>query len=96
MTLIEYTPAKDEILDFVNDSIRQLQDAGTEPKYILLGTAAYQHMRQAMSERFNRAAGTFETYQFFPIVVDPKRKNSVLVVPAPADCADGVLVVDAD
>lgn len=95
MTLIEYAPAKDEILDFINDSIRQLQDAGTEPKYILLGTEAYNRMRQAMSERFNRAAGTFETYQFFPIVLDPRREDSVLVLPAPMTCAEGVQVVDA-
>lgn len=96
MTIIEYTPTKDEVLDFVNDSIRQLQEAGAEPKYILAGTEAYEAMRQAMSERFNREAGTFETYQFFPIVVDPKRKGSILVLPAPAACTDGVQIVDVD
>ena len=88
MTIIEYAPAKDEILDFINDSIRQLQDAAVEPKYILLGAEAYELMRLAMGERFNREAGTFETYQFFPIVVDPLRKDTVCVLPSPSACAD--------
>ena len=88
MTLIEYAPAKDEILDFINDGIRQLQDAAVEPKYILLGTVAYERMRLAMGERFNREAGSFETYQFFPIVVDPLRTDTVCVLPAPSFCAE--------
>ena len=92
MTLTEYAPSKDEILDFINESIRQLQDAEVEPKYILLGVEAYERMRLAMGERFNRKAGTFETYQFFPIVVDPLRKDAVCVLPAPAVCAQGVQV----
>ena len=92
MTIIEYAPAKEEILDFINDSIRQLQEANIEPKYILLGGEAYERMRQAMGDRFNREAGVFETYQFFPIVVDPLRKDSVCVLPAPAVCQKDVQI----
>lgn len=92
MTIIEYAPAKEEILDFINDSIRQLQEANIEPKYILLGGEAYDRMRQAMGDRFNRGAGVFETYQFFPIVVDPLRKDSVCVLPAPAVCLEDVQI----
>ena len=90
MTIIEYAPTEEEILDFVNDSIQQLQQAGIEPKCILLGIESYQTMRTAMSKRFKRPAGTFETYQFFPIVVDPLRKNTVCVLPAPMLCATEV------
>jgi hypothetical protein len=93
MTLIEYAPAQDEILDFVNDSIRQLQEAGAEPSYILLGPVAYERMRLAMGARFKREAGLFETYQFFPIVLDPQRKDTVLVFPSPGECAKNVRVV---
>lgn len=92
MTIIEYAPAKEEILDFINDSIRQLQEANIEPKYILLGGEAYNRMRQAMGDRFKREAGVFETYQFFPIVVDPLRKDSVCVLPAPAACLEDVQI----
>lgn len=88
MTLIEYAPEETEILDFINSSIKQLQEADVEPKYILLGVDAYQRMRKAMGDRFNRKAGTFETYQFFPIIVDPLRKDTVCVLPAPAICAE--------
>ena len=92
MTIIEYAPAKDEILDFINDSIRQLQEANLEPKYILLGGTAYTRMREAMGDRFNRETGVFETYQFFPIVVDPLRTDSVCVLPAPVTCAEEVQI----
>ena len=90
MTLLEYAPEHDEILDFINNSIQQLQEANVEPKCILMGVDAYQTMRKAMGDRFNRNAGTFETYQFFPIIVDPLRKDTVCVLPAPAVCAEGV------
>ena len=92
MTVIEYAPSEDEILDFINDSIRQMQEAGVEPKCILLGPAAYTLMQQAMSKRFNRDAGAFETYQFFPIIVDPLRKDTVCVLPAPARCVEEVTI----
>ena len=93
MTVIEYAPSQDEILDFVNDSIRNLQEAGAEPKYILVGKEAFESLRQAMGERFRREAGTFETYQFIPIVMDPLRDKSLVVLPAPAECAKGLQVV---
>ncbi len=92
MTIIEYAPAKDEILDFINDSIRQLQEANMEPKYILLGREAYERMRQAMGDRFRRETGEFETYQFFPIILDPLRNDSVCVLPSPINCLEGVQV----
>ncbi len=92
MTVIEYAPTEEEILDFVNDSIRQMQEAAFEPKYSLLGPEAYTSMQQAMGKRFNRDAGTFETYQFFPIVVDPLRKDTVCVLPAPAHCVNDISV----
>ena len=90
MIIFEYEPSEDEILDFVNESIQQLQQAGIEPKCILVGVDSYERLRNAMSKRFNRPAGTFETYQFFPIVVDPLRKSTVCVLPAPALCATEV------
>lgn len=93
MTVIEYAPDTDEILDFIDGSIRTLQEAGVEPKYIVVGRAAYARMREAMGARFRRAAGVFETYQFFPIVLDPLRDDTVLVLPAPAECAKGIEVV---
>ncbi|MEM8485958.1 MAG: family 4C encapsulin nanocompartment shell protein [Bacteroidota bacterium] len=92
MTIIEYAPTEEEILDFVNDSIRQMQETAIEPKYIMLGPEAYTTMQQAMGKRFNRDAGAFETYQFFPIVVDPLRKDTVCVLPAPARCVDEVTI----
>ncbi len=83
MTVIEYTPPAEAILDFVNDGLRQLQEAGIEPKYILMGPEAYERMREAMAARFRREAGYFETYQYFPIVVDPDRGAYVCVLPGP-------------
>lgn len=84
MHLIEHTPSEAEILDFINDSVRQLQEAGAEAKYILLGPEAYETLRHAMAARFKREPGLFETYNYLPIVVDPFRAASVCVLPAPA------------
>ena len=90
MTIIEYSPDESQILDLVNDSIRNLQEAGIEPKYILLGASAYELLIRAMSKRFKREKGNFETYQFFPIVLDPFRQDTLCVIPGPGDCKEGV------
>ena len=90
MTIIEYAPTRDDILDVVNDGISQLQEAGIEARYIVVGTEAYKVLRKAMGERFRRGAGQFETYQFVPIVLDPFRSDTVCVLPGPSECAKGV------
>ncbi len=90
MTIIEYAPSREEILDFVNDSIRQLQDADVEARYIVVGVEAFETMRKAMGKHFRRGAGQFETYQYLPIVLDPFRTDTVCVLPAPSECAKGV------
>jgi hypothetical protein len=41
MTILEHTPERHEILDFIDESIRQLQSSGAEAKYIILGAEAY-------------------------------------------------------
>ena len=85
MTIVEYAPDESQILDFVNDGIRNLQEGGMEAKYILLGSDSYNLMVKAMSQRFNRSEGTFETYQFVPIVLDPSRNDTVCVLPGPVE-----------
>ncbi len=90
MTIIEYAPSREEILDFVNDSIRQLRDTDVEARYIVVGVEAFETMRKAMGKRFRRGAGQFETYQYLPIVLDPFRTDTVCVLPAPSECAKGV------
>ncbi|CAM3306449.1 family 4C encapsulin nanocompartment shell protein [Rhodothermus bifroesti] len=87
MTILEYTPNDDEILPFIHDSFRQLQEAGYEPRYILVGQAAYRRLCKAIGRQFQRGAGQFETYLHVPIVVDPFRQEAVCVVPAAAICA---------
>lgn len=88
MTLIEHAPAEAELLDFIDDSIRMLRESGAEAKYVLLGPVAYGRLCRAMGERFKRSAGTFETYNYLPIVVDPARGDTVVVLPAPRDAAE--------
>ncbi len=90
MTIIELAPEKHEILDFIDDAFRQLQDAGAEAKFIVVGGEAYTLLRKAIGERFQRGAGRFETYQHVPIVLDPFRSDTVCVLPAPAECEKGV------
>ena len=90
MTILEYAPSRDEMLEFIDDGIRQLHEAGVEAKYIVVGTDAYEDLRKAMGARFQRGAGQFETYQYVPIVLDPFRTDAVCVVPSPSECAKGV------
>ena len=96
MTIFEASPPEEEILDFVNDRIRDLREAGHEAKYILLGPSAYSTLRRAMASRFNRSEGVFETYNYVPIVVDPERGPRVCVLPAPVACADGARLYQLD
>ncbi|MEZ4701938.1 MAG: family 4C encapsulin nanocompartment shell protein [Rhodothermales bacterium] len=93
MTVLEYAPSETEILDFIHDGIRQLQEAGSEPRYILMGTAAYATLRRAIATRFQRTAGTFESYQYLPIVVDPLRDHFVCVLPSSHETANDVALV---
>ncbi len=90
MTIIEHAPPREEILDFIHDGIRQLQEAGVEARYIVVGTAAFEHLRKAIGAQFQRGAGRFETYQHVPIVLDPFRTDAVCVLPSPSECAKGV------
>lgn len=88
MTILEYSPPEDEILDFINDRIRELQSAEAEARCILLGPKAYERMRRAMAGRFKRSEGLFETYNYLPIVVDPSRIDTVCVLPSPSKTAE--------
>ena len=90
MTILEYTPSREEMLTFIHDCIRQLREEGVEARYIVVGTAAYEDLRKAIGTAFQRGAGQFETYQHIPIVLDPFREAEVCVLPAPSECAKGV------
>ncbi len=93
MTLRQTTaadPEDDAILDAVDEGVRALQEAGAEPRYVVVGPAAYEALRQAMSRRFRREPGAFETYQWLSIVLDPFRDAEVCVLPAPGALLDGV------
>jgi len=90
VTVLEHRPSKDEILDFINDGIRRLQEDGVEARFVVMGPAAYDTFRHAMAERFRREPRMFETYNYVALVVDPFRTDEVCVLPAPAECARGV------
>jgi hypothetical protein len=92
MTILEYSPEQNVILDYINDRVRELQASGVEPKYILVGPLAYDRIRGAMGDRFKRSAGEFETYNYLPIVVDPARTDTVCILPAPSECAKGAKI----
>lgn len=90
MTIIEYEAARENVLQIVDTGIRQMKEADVEPRYIVVGPEAYRMLRKAIGERFERGAGTFETYQYVPIVVDPYRGARVCVLPAPEEIDKGV------
>jgi hypothetical protein len=94
MTLTQSRRSQDEILDYIDQSVRELQEQGLEPRYLVVGPGAYRTLRQAMAERFNRSPGTFESYQWLSIVVDPFRSHEVCVLPNPSALDDDVRTVE--
>jgi hypothetical protein len=82
--------AEAAILDFIDESVRALQDAGVEPRFVVVGQDAYEELREEVGRRFGRSAGTFESYQWLSIVVDPFRRGEVCVLPAPSAMVGGV------
>ncbi len=90
MNILESATSPESVLDFIDESVRALQDAQIEPRFILLGPESYASFREAISQRFGRSPGLFEQYQYLTIVVDPFRRNTVCVAPAPRDIAEGV------
>jgi hypothetical protein len=90
MTILEHTPEEEDILDFLDQSIRQIAETGAEARFILMGQPAYDRFRTAMARKLKRSAGLFETYQYVTVVVDPFRDDEVCVVPSAADAAKGL------
>lgn len=93
MTVTETIATAEDVLTFIDESVRALQHAGLEPRTIIVGPEAYEVLRHAIARRFNRSPGLFETYQYVDVVLDPFRGNTVCVVPAPRELADGVRAV---
>ncbi len=89
MTITETAATAEGVLAFIDESVRALQHAGLEPRTILVGPAAYDLLCNAVARQFNRTPGRFETYQYLAIVLDPFRADTVCVLPAPGDLADG-------
>lgn len=90
MTVLESTPAPGDILPTIDTAVRSLQDAGLEPRFVVLGPDAYDALCQAIAKQFGREVGQFEQYQWLTLVVDPFRAGEVTVLPVPRDVAAGV------
>lgn len=95
MTIIEHEPTEEEILDFIDNSIRQLQEAGASAQFVVVGPSSYERLNRAVSRRFRRGKGAFETYAHLPVVVDPSRENQVVVLPSASDTASEANLVSA-
>jgi hypothetical protein len=93
MTVTETTATADGVLAFIDESVRALQQEGVEPRTVLVGPEAYELLRHAIAQRFDRTPGLFETYQYLDIVLDPTRADAVCVLPAPRALADGVRTI---
>lgn len=90
MTVLEASPTAADILEFVDQQVRNLAEAGLEPRSILVGPEAYEALKDAVAERFGRERANLEQYQWLSVVVDPFRGAAVCVVPTPRDVAAGV------
>ena len=90
MTVLESSPSPKDILPTIDASVRALQESGLEPRFVVVGPAAYETLCAAIAAQFGREPGRFEQYQWLTIVVDPFRAGEVAVLPVPRDVAEGV------
>lgn len=90
MTILQFSPGQEDILDFIDQSISGLVAAGTEARYIVMGPDAFALFRQAVAARLNRKPKDFGTYNYIPVVVDPFRGEEVCVLPEPREMKAGV------
>ena len=77
MTLIEYTPTEENILDCIEDAIRNLQSSDSEARFIVCGPLAHSKLCSAVASRFGREEKSFETYSYLPIIIDPFRTDQL-------------------
>ncbi|MFT4605397.1 MAG: hypothetical protein ACI9W4_002136 [Rhodothermales bacterium] len=90
MTILQFSPDQDSILDFIDQGIQGLVAAGSEARYIVMGPAAFALFRQAVAVRLSRKPKDFGTYNYIPVVVDPFRGEEVCVLPEPREMKGGV------
>ncbi len=90
MVILECAPPSDALLDFIDQSIRQLAESGAEARYILMGPAAFSAFRRVLAGTLHREEKDFSYYNYLPVVLDPFRMDAVCVVPGPGACAAGV------
>lgn len=93
MTIIEYSPTPENILDCIEDGIRNLRENDSEARFIVCGPTSHEMLCEAVAVRFGRDRKSFETYSHLPVVVDPFRVGTVCVLPAPRDFDDPVEAV---
>ena len=94
MTILQYKPDQEEILEFIDQSFQQLAASGTAPRYIVMGTEAFERFRQAVAARLHRKPKHFGTYNHVPVVVDPFRGDAVCVLPEPREMKSGVQAME--
>ncbi|MBO6577126.1 MAG: hypothetical protein JJ896_14840 [Rhodothermales bacterium] len=90
MIILQHHPPQDEILDFIDQCMQQLAEAGSEARYVVMGPDAFAVFRQAVAARLSRKPKDFGTYNYLPVVVDPFRGDAVCVLPEPREMKGGV------
>ena len=90
MTILQYTPSQDEILDFIDQGIQQLVASDSEARYVVMGPDAFAHFRQAVAAKLSRKPKDFGTYNYISVIVDPFRDGEICVLPEPREIAGGV------
>ncbi|MDX1430719.1 MAG: hypothetical protein R3282_10540, partial [Rhodothermales bacterium] len=94
--IIEFKLEPGSILDAIDDQISHLSHDGSGATFIVVGREAYGELCREISVRNRRGRGTYETYNYIPIVVDPFRVDAICVLPSPAECDAGVSTYRVD
>ncbi len=90
--ILESSPEAADLLAFVDESVRSLQQSGAEPRTILAGPLAYERLREAVAARFGRENQHVEQVQWLSVVIDPSREGRICVLPTVRETAEGVRI----
>ena len=96
MTLLEAAPSEAELLAFVDQAVRGVQESGGEPRFVVAGPVAYERLQRAVAERFGRDVQHLEQVQWLTVVLDPGRGDRITVLPPPREAADGARLEHLD
>lgn len=89
MVILQHAPSGDDLLDFIDRSVRMHAESGVDARFVVLGKTAFERFREAVARRYGREERDFGTYQYLTVILDPFRTDECCVLPEPRSLTGG-------